>query len=561
MRKLISVMFCGLLALPVSAGPLQSYEILLKNHRYAEAEKGLVALLARVKPGLEQARVYRLLVEAAAGLKARERERGYLEREALVFEQAGSPEDAFAARLQSIQLLPRAEAIEAMKKLEAQPRPTRKLTLLNFYLLRAQYVTDIRQKEQNWTEALASASTPSERVTVYLAMTYGYLDGQPDKAKESLKKAYEAVRFSDDSQVSQALAFTDYRLASREHNYDHAETTVKAMLTSARQQHRQGAEADAWDLLGNLMDDQKRYPEMVECARRAFHLRQASGNIAGMISELNFLTSRHRLSPGDLSPEAWDWVAAQSRLLIQDPRTGTGERALLELTLGRLELARRPSQRGAVEALFRHALSDYAKLHDSSGQQTCRMELAWILEKQARDAEALQLYRESMEPGAEFHSNTAMGVVRALLRLGRYPEVIALLHQSLDAQKTADLRLEVLDALLWASHDQLDLGEYYRDLALLVKELPSGSAAVQKEMSSRLVYRLSAFSVAGASSVISSLWPVDDEATACLFAEFYKQLHLGLPRVEALRLAGQACRAKFPQPFYWAAFTLLGSSR
>lgn len=70
-----------------------------------------------------------------------------------------------------------------------------------------------------------------------------------------------------------------------------------------------------------------------------------------------------------------------------------------------------------------------------------------------------------------------------------------------------------------------------------------------------------AFSSAGASSVVSSLWEVDDQATALLFKEFYGQLHKGVSRSEALQRAQAACKAKFPQPYYWAAFTLLGNPR
>ena len=65
---------------------------------------------------------------------------------------------------------------------------------------------------------------------------------------------------------------------------------------------------------------------------------------------------------------------------------------------------------------------------------------------------------------------------------------------------------------------------------------------------------------AGASTVVASLWSVDDAATAELFDEFYARLAGGSGRAEALRQARWTllARPERAHPFYWAAFTLLG---
>ena len=72
------------------------------------------------------------------------------------------------------------------------------------------------------------------------------------------------------------------------------------------------------------------------------------------------------------------------------------------------------------------------------------------------------------------------------------------------------------------------------------------------------------FMYAGASSVMASLWKVDDEATSELMRQFYNNLLLGeMPPAEALRAAQNSIRQK-PQwrsPYYWAAFTLQGEYR
>ena len=67
-----------------------------------------------------------------------------------------------------------------------------------------------------------------------------------------------------------------------------------------------------------------------------------------------------------------------------------------------------------------------------------------------------------------------------------------------------------------------------------------------------------AFLVAGASRVVASLWPVDDEVTADFMARFYGALCGGNTPAGALRLAQTEVMRHSPHPFYWAAFTLHG---
>jgi CHAT domain-containing protein len=69
----------------------------------------------------------------------------------------------------------------------------------------------------------------------------------------------------------------------------------------------------------------------------------------------------------------------------------------------------------------------------------------------------------------------------------------------------------------------------------------------------------SAFLNAGAKSVVASLWPVSDQATARLMHDFYAQLANGTTASEALRAAKLDAIARGDsQPFYWAGFTLTG---
>jgi CHAT domain-containing protein len=64
--------------------------------------------------------------------------------------------------------------------------------------------------------------------------------------------------------------------------------------------------------------------------------------------------------------------------------------------------------------------------------------------------------------------------------------------------------------------------------------------------------------LAGADTVVASLWDVSDESTAELMEGFYRSLQAGRPGAEAMRSAILAVRKKFPHPTYWAAFVMTG---
>jgi CHAT domain-containing protein len=71
-----------------------------------------------------------------------------------------------------------------------------------------------------------------------------------------------------------------------------------------------------------------------------------------------------------------------------------------------------------------------------------------------------------------------------------------------------------------------------------------------------------AFLAAGASSLVMSLWPVEDNATNELIQHFYQNLLQGESKIQALRAAQcqllENTTSSYTHPYFWAAFRLVG---
>lgn len=138
--------------------------------------------------------------------------------------------------------------------------------------------------------------------------------------------------------------------------------------------------------------------------------------------------------------------------------------------------------------------------------------------------------------------------------------------------------------LHFATHGEFDAAAPLRSALLLAKDAASdGRLTVDTLYSTRIdadLVTLSAcetglgkvasgddvvgltrgFLFAGASSVVASLWKVDDRATAGLMEKFYEFAERQDLR-EALRNAQLGVKQALPHPFYWAAFQLTGETR
>lgn len=112
----------------------------------------------------------------------------------------------------------------------------------------------------------------------------------------------------------------------------------------------------------------------------------------------------------------------------------------------------------------------------------------------------------------------------------------------------------------------LRLSEIYNlDLRAKLVTLSACRSATGAELPGEGLMSLTrGFLYAGASSVLATLWDVDDRASAELMKRFYRA-HLveGQPLAAALRSAQTSLRAEpgWSHPYYWAAFTIQGEWR
>ncbi|MDW8345784.1 MAG: CHAT domain-containing protein [Bacteroidia bacterium] len=67
-----------------------------------------------------------------------------------------------------------------------------------------------------------------------------------------------------------------------------------------------------------------------------------------------------------------------------------------------------------------------------------------------------------------------------------------------------------------------------------------------------------AFKVAGAQSIVMSLWKVNDEATQLLMTKFYENWQKkNMSKREAFEMAQRETREQYKEPYYWGAFVMI----
>lgn len=150
-------------------------------------------------------------------------------------------------------------------------------------------------------------------------------------------------------------------------------------------------------------------------------------------------------------------------------------------------------------------------------------------------------------------------------RLGLYRIVHLATHGSVNVENPAlsGIMLSLVDETGNSQQGFLGLYDIYNlHLNADLVVLSACRTALGKDVRGEgLVGLTRGFLYAGSSSVVASLWQVDDEATAALMTHFYTALLRDrLSPAVALNLAKQAMRSeeRWRAPYYWAGFTLQG---
>lgn len=146
--------------------------------------------------------------------------------------------------------------------------------------------------------------------------------------------------------------------------------------------------------------------------------------------------------------------------------------------------------------------------------------------------------------------------------LGRFRILHFAIHGLLDEQHWWRSALLLTPEAGSAEDSRLDPPEIYSlaPKAELVILSACRTAEGKVQSGEGLLGLSAAFLAAGAGSVISSLWSVNDRSTARFMTSFYGHLAGGSTQAEALRRTkAEMIGSRFGHPYYWAAFVLSGS--
>lgn len=160
---------------------------------------------------------------------------------------------------------------------------------------------------------------------------------------------------------------------------------------------------------------------------------------------------------------------------------------------------------------------------------------------------------------------TDEGFVTATLEREMVEGGYSIVHMATHAQFASDYRR----SFLLAHNDLITMDELedavgsqrFSDRAVDLLVLSACSTAAGDE---RAALGLAGVAVkAGARSALASLWAVNDESTAVLVGEFYRQLAGGAGKADALRGAQLALLndVRYSHPAYWAPFLMIGDWR
>lgn len=246
---------------------------------------------------------------------------------------------------------------------------------------------------------------------------------------------------------------------------------------------------------------------------------------------------------------------------------------------------RRPAARTLAAFGYPASAADYAQLRDGDGQQGA----APAIDRWRKAVRDIRLGGETSDPSAIRSPFYTRRELAHLLDVTAGEETLVASEYDATRERLFSTDLTQYAILHFATHGLLDT-ERPEFSGLLLSTVDRDGRKLNGFVGLQNIYELRApvnlvvlsacqtalgkdvrgeglmgltrgFMYAGASSVVASLWKVDDEATAELMRQFYSNmLRDGATPSEALRAAQNQIRQTpgWHAPFYWAAFTLQG---
>jgi CHAT domain-containing protein/tetratricopeptide (TPR) repeat protein len=180
------------------------------------------------------------------------------------------------------------------------------------------------------------------------------------------------------------------------------------------------------------------------------------------------------------------------------------------------------------------------------------------------EREVLDLKR--LYPSSTVFLRTEATEARAKLLPANFTVVHFATHGNLDYENFDNSFLTLAPGAGGAEDGKLTLKEVWSlngfDKRQLVVLSACNTAVADEQVAGWPNSPATAFLDVGVPTVVASLWPVDDAATAVLITAFYRNLRT-MDTAEALRQAQLTLRAnpRFSHPYYWGAWVLVGDWR
>ncbi|MEM7657674.1 MAG: CHAT domain-containing tetratricopeptide repeat protein [Bacteroidota bacterium] len=150
-----------------------------------------------------------------------------------------------------------------------------------------------------------------------------------------------------------------------------------------------------------------------------------------------------------------------------------------------------------------------------------------------------------------------------VLALAPYYQILHLATHAKVHDGSSDLSYLAFSGNQTGEVERLYLSELYRlDLPVEMVVLSACETGVGEILEGEGIASMArGFSYAGAQSVLTSLWSVNDEATMRIMKAFYQELAKGRDKATALQFAKMELmnQPEYQHPFFWASFVLIGN--